>query len=44
MSRKSPQDRGAKKAPQLTIKEKRAAKRSKREPETFLKPRKDARA
>jgi hypothetical protein len=44
MSGKSPQTRGAKKAPQLSIKEKRAAKRAKREPETFLKPRKGANA
>ncbi|WP_272949065.1 hypothetical protein [Microbacterium sp. RG1] len=41
MSKKTPNTRGAKKAPQLSIKEKRAAKREKREPELFLKPRKD---
>lgn len=42
MSGKSPSTRGAKKAPQLSIKEKRAAKRVKREPDVFLKPRKGA--
>lgn len=42
MSGKTTQVRGAKKAPQSTIKEKRAAKREKREPEQFLKPRKGA--
>lgn len=42
MSGKSPQDRGAKKTAQLTLKEKRAAKREKREPEAFIKPRKGA--
>lgn len=42
MSEKTPNVRGAKKAPQMTIKEKRAAKREKREPEEFLKPRKAA--
>jgi hypothetical protein len=42
MSKKTPNARGAKKAPQLSIKEKRAAKREKREPDLFLKPRKDA--
>ena len=40
MSGKSPHTRGAKKAPQLSIKEKRAVKREKREPDAFLKPRK----
>jgi len=42
MSSKTPNTRGAKKAPQLSLKEKRAAKREKREPEAFLKPRKGA--
>ena len=42
MSGKSPQSRGAKKVAQLSIKEKRAAKRAKREPEAFIKPRKGA--
>jgi hypothetical protein len=42
MSGKTPNMRGAKKAPQMSIKEKRAAKREKREPELFLKPRKSA--
>ncbi len=42
MSGKTPNTRGAKKVPQLSIKEKRAAKREKREPEEFLKPRKAA--
>jgi len=42
MSTKSPQSRGAKKAPKMSIKEKRAAKRAKREPEAFIKPRKGA--
>jgi hypothetical protein len=42
MSGKTPNTRGAKKAPQSTLKEKRAAKREKREPEAFLKPRKGA--
>lgn len=42
MSGKAPNTRGAKKAPQMSIKEKRAAKREKREPEEFLKPRKVA--
>jgi hypothetical protein len=40
MSGKSPHARGAKKVAQLSIKEKRAAKRAKREPEAFIKPRK----
>ena len=44
MSGKTPNAKSAKKAPQLTMKEKRAAKRAKREPEEFLKPRKSARA
>lgn len=42
MSGKTPNTRGAKKAPQSTLKEKRAAKREKREPDAFLKPRKGA--
>ncbi|WP_372967618.1 hypothetical protein [Microbacterium sp.] len=42
MSGKAPSARGAKKVPQLSIKEKRAAKREKREPDEFLKPRKGA--
>ncbi len=42
MSKNTPNARGAKKTPQLSIKQKRAAKREKREPELFLKPRKDA--
>jgi len=42
MSKKTPNTRSAKKAPQSSIKEKRAAKRHKREPELFLKPRKGA--
>ena len=42
VSGKSPQSRGTKKVAQLSIKEKRAAKRAKREPEAFLKPRKGA--
>jgi hypothetical protein len=42
MSKKTPHTRGAKKAPQLSIKQKRAAKREKRQPELFLKLRKDA--
>ncbi|MGB3732112.1 hypothetical protein [Microbacterium sp.] len=43
MSGKTPQARGGKKAPKLSLKEKRAEKRAKREPETFIKSRKDAR-
>lgn len=42
MSSKAPHARGAKKVAQLSIKEKRALKREKREPEVFLKPRKGA--
>ncbi|WP_281421994.1 hypothetical protein [Microbacterium flavescens] len=42
MSGKSPQSRGVKKVAQLSIKEKRAAKRAKREPQEFIKPRKAA--
>jgi hypothetical protein len=44
MSGKSPQSRGAKKVAQLSIKEKRAAKRAKQEPAAFIKPRKGANA
>jgi len=42
MSVKSPQGRDVKKAAKLSLKEKRAAKRAKREPESFIKPRKGA--
>jgi hypothetical protein len=42
MSGKTVQSRAAKKAPQLTLKEKRAAKREKNAPDAFLKPRKGA--
>ena len=42
MSGKSPHARDAKKVAQLSMKEKRAAKRAKREPEEFIKPRKGA--
>jgi hypothetical protein len=42
MSGKSPQSRGAKKVAQLSLKEKRAANRAKREPSAFIKPRKGA--
>ncbi|WP_180359829.1 hypothetical protein [Miniimonas arenae] len=42
MPGKSPTTRGAKKVAQLSIKEKQAAKREKREPDVFLKPRKGA--
>jgi len=42
MSGKTPQSRAGKKAPQLSLKEKRAEKRAKREPESFIKPRKGA--
>ena len=44
MSKKSPQARDGKKVPQLSLKEKRLAKRSKQEPATFIKPRKGANA
>lgn len=44
MSGKSPQERGAKKAPKMSMKEKRAEKREKREPTSFVKPRKAAKA
>lgn len=42
MSNKSVQGRASKKAPQLSLKEKRAAKREKSAPADFLKPRKGA--
>lgn len=42
MSGKTPQSRAGKKAPKLSLKEKRAEKRAKREPESFIKPRKGA--
>ncbi|GAA3942250.1 hypothetical protein [Microbacterium soli] len=42
MAGKTPQSRSGKKAPKLSLKEKRAQKRAKREPEAFLKPRKGA--
>ncbi|WP_279234737.1 hypothetical protein [Microbacterium sp. SS28] len=42
MSGKSPHARGVKKTALLSIKEKRAAKRAKREPEASVKPRKAA--
>lgn len=42
MSGKSIQGRDNKKAPQLSLKEKRAAKREKNSPDEFLKPRKGA--
>lgn len=36
MSAKTPQPRGGKKTPKLSLKEKRAEKRAKREPEAFI--------
>ncbi|MFD5226684.1 hypothetical protein ACFWHT_13800 [Microbacterium sp. NPDC058342] len=42
MAGKTPQSRANKKVPKLSIKEKRAEKRAKREPETFIKTRKGA--
>lgn len=42
MSGKSTQGRANKKAPQLSLKEKRAAKKAKNAPDVFLKPRKGA--
>lgn len=42
MSGKTPQSRSAKKEPKLSLKEKRAEKRAKQEPETFIKTRKGA--
>jgi hypothetical protein len=44
MSGQTPQERGSKKVAKLSLKEKRAEKRAKREPETFLKTRKGANA
>ena len=44
MSGKSPQQRDGKKVAKMSMKEKRAEKREKREPSTFIKPRKAARA
>ncbi|WP_263598652.1 hypothetical protein [Microbacterium pullorum] len=44
MSGKSPSARDGKKVAQQSPKEKRAAKRAKREPEALLKPRKGANA
>jgi len=40
MSKKSPNSRAARKPAAMSLKEKRAAKRAKREPEAFIKPRK----
>lgn len=40
---KTPPARDGMKTPQLSLKEKRAAKRAKQEPEAFIKPRKGAR-
>ncbi|GAB3634021.1 hypothetical protein ACNPNP_18590 [Microbacterium sp. AGC85] len=42
MSGKTPNAKAGKKAAQSSLKEKRAAKRAKQEPATFLKPRKGA--
>ncbi|WP_268748221.1 hypothetical protein [Microbacterium sp. CH12i] len=42
MSGKEPQTRGSKKVAQTSLKEKRAAKRAKQQPESFIKPRKGA--
>lgn len=42
MSSKAPHARDGKKTAQLSLKEKRAAKREKQEPATFIKPRKGA--
>ena len=44
MSGKTPHERDVKKAAKMSMKEKRAAKREKREPSTFIKPRKAAKA
>ena len=44
MSGKSTPGRAGKKAPQLSLKEKRAAKRAKNAPDEFLKPRKGAKS
>ena len=43
MSGKSPHERDGKKVAKMSMKEKRAAKRERREPSTFIKPRKAAR-
>ncbi|MDQ0642315.1 hypothetical protein [Microbacterium murale] len=42
MSGKAPSAKGSKKVAQTSLKEKRAAKRAKQEPESFIKPRKGA--
>jgi len=42
MAGKAPAAKAGKKAAKLTLKEKRAEKRAKREPESFIKPRKGA--
>lgn len=42
MAGKTPTAKSGKKTAQLTLKEKRAAKRAKQEPESFIKPRKGA--
>ena len=42
MSGKAPQARGSKKVAKASLKEKRAAKRAKLEPESFITPRKGA--
>jgi hypothetical protein len=44
MSGKSAHERNMKKVAKMSMKEKRAAKAEKREPATFIKPRKAARA
>ena len=44
MSDKTPHDRDVKKVAQMSMRQKRAAKREKREPSTFIKPRKALRA
>ncbi|MEE6387732.1 MULTISPECIES: hypothetical protein [Microbacterium] len=44
MSGKSTPGRAGKKEPQLSLKEKRAAKRAKNAPDEFLKPRKGAKS
>lgn len=44
MSKKSPQARDGKKVAQMSLKEKRQAKRAKQEPEPLIKPRKGATA
>jgi len=42
MAGKTPTPKTGKKTAQLSLKEKRAAKRAKQEPESFIKPRKGA--